>query len=269
MSSLKDLRKALREKSDPTLAAFHQCYFKTGSGEYGEGDQFLGVKVPGIRKLSRSYLALNFQDLQSLLHSPIHEERLIALFILIEQYDRAKDETRRTKIYRFYIDHLQCINHWDLVDQSAPWIVGGYLFDKRYCHSRESGNPEKALNVVHSCLCLYDVDGISNEKSVLEKLAKSNDLWKKRIAIIATLYFIKQDRFDETLKIAKLLLHDKHDLIHKAVGWMLREIGKRNLGVEEVFLKKYYKIMPRTMLRYAVERFEESKRQAYLKGTVR
>lgn len=236
MDALTTLRKKLKNSSNPEQAVILQGFFKTGTGEYGEGDKFIGLRVPELRKLAKQYQSLNFADLKSLIQSPIHEERLLALLILIKKYNEAKNEKQKDIIYRFYTTHLSSINNWDLVDLSAPYITGHYLFNK--------------------------------DKSILKKWAQSKDLWKRRIAIVSTVYFIRQNHFQDTLEIAEILLNDTQDLIHKAVGWMLREIGKRDLKIEESFLKQYYKTMPRTMLRYAIERFEENKRQAYLKGRI-
>jgi 3-methyladenine DNA glycosylase AlkD len=210
-----------------------QGFFKTGKGEYGEGDIFLGIVVPKLRKISEEYKHLQLQDLQILLNSNVHEKRLISLFILVLKYQKASDEERE-KIYDFYLKNTRNINNWDLVDLSAHQIVGEYLFDK--------------------------------DRKKLYELAKSSNLWEKRIAIISTFYFIREEQFEDSLKIGEILMNDKHDLIHKAVGWMLREIGKRDFKVEEEFVKKYCKIMPRTMLRYAIEKFPEELRLKYLKG---
>jgi len=212
-----------------------QWFFKTGKGEYGEGDVFVGLKVPTQRKLAREFSDLTLSDLKRLLNSPIHEERLISLFILIDTYDKG-NEKEKDDIFSFYLKNIKGINNWDLVDLSAPKIVGNYLLDK--------------------------------DQSLLEKFANSNNLWERRIAILSTQEFIRNGSFDRTLKIAQTLLNDKHDLIHKAVGWMLREIGKRDLKTEEKFLKVYYKRMPRTMLRYAIEKFPEAKRKKYLQGKI-
>ena len=213
----------------------HQRFFKTGAGEYGEGDIFLGVTVPELRKLAKEYKTIGPNEINQLLQSPIHEERLLSLFLLIHRYSKG-DEPEKKRIYEFYLKNAKFINNWDLVDSSAGHIVGAFLFGK-------SKNP------------LYD-------------LVKSKNLWKRRISIISTFYFIKHNQFGDTLQISKILLSDKEDLIHKAVGWMLREIGKRDMIIEENFLKTHYKNMPRTMLRYAIEKFPESKRQRYLKGKI-
>jgi len=229
---IKEIKKDFIKLENPTKAQILSGFFKTGKGQYGEGDVFLGITVPLQRKLAGKYLNLKMSDIQKLLNSKIHEHRLTALFILIAQYQKSNLETKE-KIVNFYLKNLKNINNWDLVDLSAPKILGHYLQDK--------------------------------DKSLLYELAKSNNLWKKRISIFTTYTFIKNKQFDNTLKIAELLLNDKHDLIHKAVGWMLREIGKIDQKTEEIFLKKYYKIMPRTMLRYAIEKFPEEKRKYYLK----
>ena len=229
------LRKEIRLVSNPDKAKFLQKFFKTGKGEYAEGDVFLGIIVPVQRQIARKFKYLSYQELYELITSQYHEERLIALLILIERFKKA-DEAERKIIVTFYIDNRKGINNWDLVDLSAPKILGEYLLDKN--------------------------------KNILFRFAKSNDLWEKRIAVLSTLTFIKKNVLDDSLKIYEILLNDKHDLIHKAVGWMLRELGKVHLQKEEEFLKKNYKIMPRTMLRYAIEKFPEKKRKTYLEGKI-
>ncbi|HRY77068.1 MAG TPA: DNA alkylation repair protein [Candidatus Paceibacterota bacterium] len=231
---LKQLRKELALKANPKKAKILQGFFKTGKGEYGEGDIFLGLVVPETRKMAEKYLALNLAELKKLLNSKIHEERLLALFILTAQFNRA-EEKERQKFFKFYLSQTRNINNWDLVDLSADKIVGSHLKNK--------------------------------DKKILYQLAKSRNLWERRIAILATFYFIKQGQAKETLKIAEILLNDKHDLIQKAVGWMLREVGKRcGEKTEEKFLKQHCRKMPRTMLRYAIERFPENKRKKYLQA---
>ncbi len=231
--SLTELRDDLKKSSDKEQAKNLQWFFKTGPGEYGEGDVFIGIKVPVLRSIVKKHLDLLLDDVQELLLSGIHEERLAALMILVLRFLKCTDE-EKNKIYKLYLKNTARINNWDLVDLSAPQIVGAYLIDK--------------------------------DKKILGKLASSKILWEKRIAILATFHFIKANQFKEAVSIAGKLLHDDHDLIHKAVGWMLREIGKRDIKVEESFLKKHYKTMPRTMLRYAIEKFPEKKRKAYLLG---
>ncbi|MFA6025736.1 MAG: DNA alkylation repair protein [Ignavibacteriaceae bacterium] len=233
--SLAELQKVIKQKANKQQAEILQRFFKTGPGEYGEGDIFYGIKVPEQRTVAHQFQNLPLNDLQILLKSKVHEERLIALLILVLKFKYA-DEVVREKLFKFYLKNSERINNWDLVDLSADKIVGAFLIDK--------------------------------DKSLLLKMAASSNLWERRIAMISTFYFIKNGIFEITFKIAELLLHDKHDLIHKAVGWMLREIGKRDLEPEEEFLKLHYKQMPRTMLRYAIERFPEAKRQAYLKGNI-
>ena len=220
---------------DPEKAAHAQRFFKTGPGQYGEGDIFVGIRVPVLRRLAKEYQALSLAETTALLHSPIHEARLLALLILVRKYAKGDAATRKT-IYDLYLKNTRWINNWDLVDVTTPHIVGKFLMDR----SREP----------------------------LYRLARSSSLWERRIAIITTFEFIRHDQFEDTLAIAETLLHDKEDLIHKAVGWMLREVGKRNLDAEEGFLHQHYRTMPRTMLRYAIEKFPEPKRQAYLKGEV-
>ncbi|MFA5059744.1 MAG: DNA alkylation repair protein [Candidatus Omnitrophota bacterium] len=235
MSQLKLIKKELKELSSPAKAKILQRFFKTGPGEYGEGDIFIGVTVPETRSVAKQFKDLSLGDTISLLHSPIHEERLCALFILIERYKKSSAQ-EKNKVYKIYLKNQKYINNWDLIDLSAEKIMGDFLFNK--------------------------------DKQILYRLARSKNLWARRIAIMATFYFIRNRFFGDTLRIAKALLHDEEDLIQKAVGWMLREVGKRNLKTEEGFLRTHYKKMPRTMLRYAIERFPETKRQRYLKGII-
>ena len=229
------LRAELYALADPADAIHLQRFFKTAPGEYGAGDKFLGLRVPALRKLVRDYRQLNDADALEMLASSWHEERLLALMLLVDGYDRG-DESRRERIHRAYLEHTRYINNWDLVDASAEHIVGPQLE--------------------------------AREIALLQRLAKSDDIWERRIAIISTFHFIKRNEFRPTLKIARLLLQDSHDLIHKAVGWMLREVGKRDRRVEDVFLRQHYRKMPRTMLRYAIERHPEILRKRYLAGTV-
>ena len=234
-TGLKELRKKIKALGSPEVSKTMQWFFKTGKGEYGEGDVFIGLKVPTQRKLADEFRDLSLTDLKILLNSTVHEERLISLFILVDKYGRG-DEKEKETIFSFYLKNRRGINNWDLVDLSAPKIIGMHLLNK--------------------------------DKSLLIKFALSKNLWERRIAILSTYEFIRNDDYDATLKIAEILLKDKHDLIHKAVGWMLREIGKRDLGTEENFLKLRYKKMPRTMLRYAIEKFPETKRKKYLQGKI-
>lgn len=233
--NLANAKKDLRRTASPAKGKFLQRFFKCGPGEYAEGDIFLGVVVPETRKIAKRYFYLKFPEIAQLMKSKIHEERLLGLCILIGQFESAEEKDQK-KYFDFYIKNRRGVNNWDLVDCSAGDLAGVYLFKR--------------------------------PKNILYKFARSKDLWEKRIAIIATLHFIRENRYADTLKIAKILLNDDHDLIHKAVGWMLREVGKRNLKVEESFLKKNYKKMPRTMLRYAIEKFPEPKRKRYLRGKV-
>jgi len=224
---LNQLKKELNKLKNKKQAENLQRFFKTKKGEYGEGDIFLGIKVPVQREIASKYQDMPLEQLQTLLSSKIHEYRMISLLILIKKFKNEKN-----KIFNFYLKNTKNINNWDLVDLSAGHIVGSYLLEK--------------------------------DKSILYKLAKSNNLWEKRIAIISTSYFIKNENYEDALNISKILLKDNHDLIHKAVGWMLREVGKKDINKEEEFLKKYYKEMPRTMLRYAIEKFGGDKRRFYL-----
>ena len=235
MSLLLQLKREMRALGNKQKAVILARFFKTGKGEYGEGDQFLGITVPVSRSIAKKYKELHFSDIKELLTSEVHEERLVALLILVHNFTFG-DENRKREIYNYYLTHAKFINNWDLIDLTAEKIVGEFLLGKSI--------------------------------EVLEKLATSDNLWERRIAIISTYQFIKNNRFEETFKIAKILISDKHDLIHKAVGWMLREVGKRSLVVEKNFLKKYYRRMPRTMLRYAIERFPIDLRKAYLSGVM-
>lgn len=228
---IKELRADLKRLGSKEKAKVLQRFFKTGPGEYAEGDIFIGITVPVIRSLAKKYQALPLCDVRRSLTSPIHEERLLSLLILILKY-RSSDLSGKKKICSMYLKHTRYINNWDLVDVTAKHIVGDFLRNK--------------------------------DRSPLYELAKSEDLWERRIAILSTFHFIERGDFDDTLRIAEMLLSDEHDLIHKAVGWMLREVGKRDIASEEKFLKKHCAVMPRTALRYAIERFPEDKRKAYL-----
>lgn len=233
--SLKEIRRALEKLRSKERAEVLQRFFKTGPGEYGEGDLFLGIKVPELRKLAKAHEALSRKELTQLLRSPVHDERLLALLILVGAYRKGGGPTKK-RIYELYLKNTQFVNNWDLVDLSAEYIVGAHLMNQ--------------------------------SKEPLYRLAKSKSLWERRISIMSTFHFIKQGEFSETLKISRILLHDEEDLIHKAVGWMLREVGKRHLPTEEKFLRSHYQKMPRTMLRYAIERFPEAKRQKYLRSHI-
>jgi 3-methyladenine DNA glycosylase AlkD len=231
--SLINLKKELEQLANPKQAILLQRFFKTGKGEYGEGDVFLGIKVPVQRSVAKKYKDLSLKDVQEFLKSKIHEHRLIALLILMQKFDAA-EEAARKQIFELYLKNTHNINNWDLIDLSAPNIVGNYLLDK--------------------------------DRGILYKLAKSKSIWEKRISILATFEFIASGESKDTLAIAEIMVNDKHDLIQKAVGWMLREAGKRvSQAEEEKFLKKHYKTMPRTMLRYAIERFDNKKKKFYMK----
>jgi len=225
----------IQNAANPAQALNLQRFFKTGPGEYGEGDRFLGIKVPVLRALVKKHCRdIQLTDIKKLLHSPYHEKRLFALLLMVAKFQA---EDCQQKLFDLYLANTRYINSWDLVDQSAPYIVGAFL-QKR-------------------------------NRTPLYTLARSKNLWERRIAMVATFHSIRQGETATALAIADLLLHDTHDLIHKAVGWMLREIGKRcGRETEERFLRQHYKTMPRTMLRYAIERFPEARRQAYLNGTI-
>jgi 3-methyladenine DNA glycosylase AlkD len=223
--TINEIHSRLQALGNRKVAQFSQRFFKTGPGEYGDGDLFLGIRVPVLRKLAREYQSIALDEVLQLLRSPFHEERLTALLILVRVYAQGEEAIKK-QVYQRYIENTRFINSWDLVDSSAAYIVADYL--------------------------------LKRNKKPLYALAKSGDLWERRIAIMASFHFIKREEFGASLKIAKLLLNDKEDLIHKAVGWMLREIGKRDLPSEEDFLREHYWKMPRTMLRYAIEKFPEA-----------
>lgn len=229
---MQKIQRDLSRLRNPARASLCLRFFKSGPGEYAAGDKFLGIAVPTLRLIAKKYRNLDLDKIVGVLKSPFHEERMIALFILIDQFKRG-DEKLRGKIYKMYLANSVFINNWDLVDVTAPHIVGAYLVDK--------------------------------PKVILSQLAKSRNLWERRIAMTATQHFINRGECDDALRIAELLVDDPHDLIHKAVGWMLREVGKRcSLASEEEFLRRHAATMPRTMLRYAIEKFPEAKRRRYL-----
>lgn len=221
----------LQTHADPEKAKHLQRFFKTGPGEYAEGDLFLGISVPVLRKIAKKNISFSLQQIRPLIKSSFHEERALALYILVLQFERAEPKAQK-RIFDFYIKHRRFINNWDLVDVTAPQIVGSSLFEAK--------------------------------RDLLYKFSRSKGLWERRIAIISTFFFIRKGDFADTLRIARTLLNDPHDLIHKAVGWMLREMGKRDEALLEKFLKEHSAHMPRTMLRYAIERFPEKKRKRYL-----
>jgi len=231
----KIIHNELLQLANEKIAEHSQRFFKTGKGEYGEGDIFLGIRVPLLRKLVKKYRGISITEVRKLLHSKFHEERLLAVLMLVQLF-KSGDESVQKQVYDLYLENTEYINNWDIVDISASNIVGAHLYEK--------------------------------DKAPLYDLVQSKNLWERRIAIIATFYFIRQNEFDDTLKLAEILLNDKEDLIHKAVGWMLREVGKREIELEEEFLQEHYKIMPRTMLRYAIEKFTETSRKMYLRGEV-
>ena len=225
----------LREKADPSRVPVLQRFFRTQPGEYGEGDRFIGVTVPSVRMLSRRFRDAALDEIDALLHSPIHEARLLALVLMVQAFRRAPEVGQR-KIYTLYLSRTRWINSWDLVDSSAPQIVGAWLAHR--------------------------------SRAPLRKLARSRSLWERRIAMIATMHFIRDGDLTETFAIAESLLADEHDLIHKAVGWMLREAGKRDAAAERRFLARHAARMPRTMLRYAIEKLPERERRKYLRAGV-
>ena len=230
-----DIRRKLLAHAEPSRVPGVSRFFKTGVGEYGEGDIFIGVRVPALRSVCRECRGAGLHEIRALLRSPVHEERALALLLLVDGFHR-QDEIGQRRAYEFYLSHTAFINNWDLVDSSAPHIVGAWLFTR--------------------------------SRSPLRRLARSSSLWERRIGIIATQFFIRRGDFEETFRIADLLLADRHDLIHKAVGWMLREVGNRSPKAERAWLESRYPRMPRTMLRYAIEKFPEAERRQYLAGTI-
>ncbi len=233
--NIKSLISELKKLKNSSKIVVYKNFHKTSINGYASGEEFLGINASQLRIVARKYINLSLKDIEILLSSIIHEEKYLAVLILVNRYKNS-DEEEKGKIIKFYLENTSRISGWDLVDTSAPYILGHWLLNK--------------------------------DKSILFKLAKSNNLWERRISIISTYHFIKNNQFQDALKISSILLKDEHDLIHKAVGWMLREIGKRDIKAEEDFLKKHYKNMSRTMLRYAIEKFPGNKRQAYLKGKI-
>ena len=231
--SLSDFKKVLKSSANKQKVVVMQRYFKTGKGEYGEGDIFIGITVPLQRKIAKQFSDLSLDNIKELVYSKIHEERLIAFLILVKRFQKA-DEKSKKEIYNFLIKNKKQINNWDLVDLTAPKTIGEYLLER--------------------------------DKTILFKLASSKNVWDRRISMMSTFPSIRNGEFQTTFKLAEILLNDEHDLIQKTVGWMLREIGKIDMNAEETFLKKYYRKMPRTMLRYAIEKFPEIKRKKYLNG---
>lgn len=239
MSALNSAQQSLRAFADPLKAQILQRFFKTAKGQYGEGDVFIGVTVPRTRAVAKAHRDASEKEVDQLMRSSVHEERMLGILILVSQFERANDEKRRERIFRSYLHYARRarINNWDLVDTSAYQIVGAYLAD--------------------------------HPSNILDELARSSSLWERRIAIIATFFFIRRAQPERTFHIADRLIDDEHDLIHKAVGWMLREVGKRSgSDVLETYLAPRYKTMPRTMLRYAIERLPTPRRSAYLKGEI-
>lgn len=230
----KNILQRLQDLGDTDVAAGLQRFFKTGKGAYGEGDRFLGIRVPTIRKCVKDFAPLSLEEISVLAASVYHEVRMFAVLMLVEKYEMATENAEKEPVYQFYLDHTRFINNWDLVDCSAPHIVGAHLYPR--------------------------------DRGPIYCLIGSSSLWERRIGVTATLYFIRRDDFSDTLGAVGLLLSDREDLIHKAAGWMLREVGKRDKGSLEVFLDKHYREMPRTMLRYAIERLPEPQRLSYLKG---
>ena len=264
------VRKELRECADSEKAKILQGFFKTGKGDYGEGDVFLGVSVPNSRRIARGAVGrVGLEGVEELLGSEFHEERLVGVLILVELFASRDDrglttEDRKKEIYDFYLRNSGGINNWDLVDLSAPKIVGAYLASEP--KRKSSASLEKfsfAGGLVDDVS--EDIE-VKRDRGVLYELALSENLWDRRIAIVSTFAFIRENEFDDTLRIAKVLLADEHDLIHKAVGWMLREVGKRDGDLLRKFLRENYSCLPRVTLRYAIERFPVDERVRWLRG---
>lgn len=232
----KKIMNRLRELGNRDIARHSERFFKTGKGEYGEGDRFLGIRVPVLRKCVKEYRSISLEETTEILHSPFHEARLLAVLILAAKYSSAKTNAEQEAVYITYLGNTNFINSWDIVDCSAEHVVGAHLFLK--------------------------------DRKPIYRLVRSKNLWERRIGIISTFHFIKKKDFYDTIECARVLLNDKEDLIHKAAGWMLREVGKRDCNAEEQFLVRYYRRMPRTMLRYAIEKFPEYERLAYLRGEI-
>jgi len=232
---IEDIQQALRNMADPEIAAHSRRFFKTGEGQYGEGDVFLGIWVPDLRKIARTFKDISPGVCAGLLVSPYHEERMVALIVLVDRFQKAGLNDRES-IYHLYMNNIRYVNNWDLVDVSAPAIVGGYFLYK--------------------------------DPRPLKDLAKSPILWERRISMVSTWAFIRRGQLDLTFRIAEILIGDSEDLIHKAAGWMLREAGKREEPTLEDFLKRHYQKMPRTMLRYAIEKLSDERRRAYLEGRI-
>lgn len=233
------IKKELKKYSSPERKKSNEWFFKTGKGEYGEGDKFVGVRVPDLRKIAKQFSELSFEELEKLISSKVHEERLVAILILVHHSkvaSKIKDRKTQKKYFKFYLKNRKFVNNWDLVDLSTHYVIGQAVIDE-----------------------IQDV-------KILYKFAKSKNLWERRIAIIASWIFIRENRFKETLEISKILLNDKEDLIHKAVGWMMREVWKKNNKIAEDFLIENYENLPRTTLRYSIERMDEKKRKKFLKG---
>ncbi|QDP01221.1 DNA alkylation repair protein [Thalassotalea sp. PS06] len=236
MLTAKQIESGVLAMGDPDIAQHSQRFFKTGEGEYGEGDIFVGIRVPNLRKLVPQYKGIELDELGKLQQSQYHELRLLALFILVKKYQLAKTENDQKRLVDYYLNHLAWVNNWDLVDSSAHHILGNYLLER--------------------------------DKSMLYEFAESKDLWTRRVAMITTYRFIKHNQFEPTLKLATMLINDKEDLMHKACGWMLREIFRQDRQVLDTYLKAHYQQMPRTMLRYAIEKHEPEVRKMYLQGLI-
>ncbi len=238
MNSIKEITEALAALSTPEKAAFFPKFFKTGKGEYGEGDLFLGVKVPDQRSVAKEYYAkISLEELTELLSSQYHEHRLTALFILISKFEKTKDQAVKDEIITFYLNHLRYVNNWDLVDSSCYKLLGRYAFE-------------------------------NHKEELLRNLSDSEVMWHKRIAVVGTMYYVKKGSFDLTKELVTANLKHSHDLMHKANGWLLREMGQKSENDLIDYLNRHYKEMPRTCLRYAIEKLDEDVRQDYLKGRI-
>ncbi|MFT6529256.1 MAG: 3-methyladenine DNA glycosylase AlkD [Psychrosphaera sp.] len=247
MTTSQQILNQLSELADATIAEHSSRFFKSGVGEYGEGDKFWGIRVPALRQIAKQNVATPLDEIVTLLYHDHHETRLLAVFMLVQIYEKNKKSPDiQQQVFDLYLQHSKQFNNWDLVDSSAHKICGPHLYN------------QKKVN--------QEID--KQDRSILYTYAKSDNIWQRRIAMMTTYYFIKRDDYQDAFALAKILLNDQHDLIHKIVGWMLREVGNRNLMAEREFLNQHYQDMPRTMLRYAIEKFDKPIRHQYLKGLI-
>ncbi len=268
------ISKRLKSIGSPERARLSLRFFKTGVGQYGEGDRFLGIRVPELRVIAKEHRDLPYDEVGKLLADPYHEARLTGLLILTYRFERADSKDRpfsekgrslRKEIYEFLLAHRAAMNNWDLVDVTVPRIIGGYLAGEETVDASKKKSRSDSWIPVRQLADRDDRAQTAKRRNILYQFAKSENLWERRIAIVSTLGFIVRNDFEGTLAIAEMLISDRHDLIHKATGWMLREVGKRDGAMLRNFLERHAAVMPRTMLRYAIERFPEAERRKFLK----